>query len=82
MPIIRSAKKKLRQDKKRSYVNSYVEKQMKEAIQKARRAKDKKGLAKIVATAFSKIDVAVKKKIIHKSKANRLKSRISRILKK
>ncbi len=78
MPIIKSAKKKLRQDKKRTLTNKTYETKLKKAIHAVKAAKGKSGLAKLVATAYSVIDRAAKSKVIHKGRADRLKSRISR----
>lgn len=79
MPIIKSAKKKLRQDKKRRTVNSRYEKAVKSAMTKLKKAKDKKKRAELIRKAYSVIDRAAKKKVIHKNKASRLKSMVSRM---
>lgn len=71
MPIIKSAKKKLRQDKSRHARNRSVRKGVKRAIKKA--------TAKTVSTAYSAIDKAAKKGVIHKRKAARLKSRVGKL---
>lgn len=72
MPIIKSAKKKLRQDKVRKSLNRVIRSTFKKAIKKS------SGTKKDIATAYSKIDKAAKKRVIHKKKAARLKSRIAR----
>lgn len=72
MPVIKSAIKKLKQDKKHEKSNKKIEKKMGETIKKAGRSKSEK----TVASAFSAIDKAVKANIIHKNKAARLKSRL------
>jgi small subunit ribosomal protein S20 len=78
MPIIKSARKKLRQDKKRTAENTQYEKEIKEAIRAVKKGgKDVVGLVK---RAYSKIDKAAKRNIIHKNKANRLKSEISKLI--
>jgi len=74
MPITKSAKKKLRQDKKKTMVNKICRGKMKAAIKKARVKKTKKSLQEV----YKVLDRAVKRKIIHKNKAGRLKSRLSR----
>ncbi len=80
MPIIKSAKKKLKQDKKRKLVNSKYKDAYEKAIKKLAKTKgDKKTLLKEV---YSKVDKAWKKKIISKKKASRLKSRVSKLLSK
>lgn len=79
MPIIKSAKKKLRKDKKRTTHNLSYEKAYREAIQLAK--KGGSNITKLVNQAFSKIDKAAKRKVIHKNKASRLKSIVSKLLK-
>jgi small subunit ribosomal protein S20 len=76
MPIIRSAKKKLRQDKKRTSVNLIVKKKVKAAI-KAYRANPTPSLLQ---KSFSSLDIAAKKNVYHKNKSNRLKARLSKLL--
>jgi small subunit ribosomal protein S20 len=73
MPIIQSAEKKLRQDKKRHEVNVLVKAQLKAAVKKARLNPSPELFSK----AFSALDTAAKKHIIHKNTAARLKSRLS-----
>lgn len=72
MPIIHSAIKKLRQDKKRTLRNETMVNILKKAVKIARRTPTKSHLAK----AYSVLDQAVKKNVIHKNKAARLKSRL------
>ena len=79
MPIIKSAKKKLRQDKKKHKVNDRYRSEIRKAFKQAKKAK-KKELPALVTKAYSLIGKAAKKKVIHKNKANRLKSRISKLL--
>ena len=78
MPIIKSAIKKVRQDKKRTIRNSRQKKVLKEAIKKYKETKIIKDYPKLV----SLIDKAVKRNLIHKNKAARLKSQFSKIGKK
>lgn len=77
MPVIKSAKKKLRTDKRRTKVNRVYRRKLREALKEARVKKTKKS----VKTAYSALDKAAKKKIIHKNKAARLKSRLVRKVK-
>ena len=74
MPLIKSAKKKLKQDKKRSVLNLIYKKNYKDLLKQAK--VDKK--PGIVKKAISSIDKAVKKGIIHVNKAARLKSQITK----
>lgn len=76
MPIIKSAKKKMRQDKKRRSVNLKTLTSLKRAIADARKKPSVENLKK----ASSIIDQATKKGIIHKNKASRLKSRLAKKL--
>lgn len=79
MPIIKSAKKKLKQDKKRQLLNKVYVSKYKQAIRNL--AKNKKG-KDALKSIYSLVDKAVKKKIIKKEKAARLKSRAAKFLKK
>lgn len=76
MPLIKSAKKKLRQDKKRTLERAKVEEHLKDAVKKATAS----ATEKTVKEAFSLLDKAAKRHIIHKNKAARIKSRISHLL--
>lgn len=81
MPIIKSAQKKLRKDRKRTEHNVGLKRTLKEAVKtftKSASVKSKKG-NKALAATFSTIDKAAKKNIIHKNKAARMKSRISKL---
>lgn len=75
MPILPSAIKKLRADKRRQKENLKLKRVYKAALKTARTKKTKATLAK----AFSALDRAAKKKVIHKNKASRLKSRLNRL---
>lgn len=75
MPNTHSAKKKLRQDKKRLKTNLLVKENYKKAISLYKRKPTKQLLKKV----FSTLDQAAKKKIIHANKAARLKSRLSKL---
>lgn len=81
MPIIKSAKKKLRQDQKRTLGNKKYEADYKKAIKAARKTKSKSELDSLIKKAFSAIDRAIKKKVIHKNKGARLKSGIAKLAK-
>ncbi|RJR14576.1 30S ribosomal protein S20 [Candidatus Microgenomates bacterium] len=78
MPIIKSAIKKMHQDRKRRQVNLLV----KEAYKKALKHAKKSPTQKTISGAFSALDTAAKKHIIHKNKAARLKSSLSHLLSK
>lgn len=74
MPNLKSAKKKLRQDKKRQSKNLVYKKGYKKALKSALTKKTKS----LVSKAFSLIDKAAKKRVIHRNKAARLKQRLSK----
>lgn len=74
MPIIKSAIKKVRKDKIRTARNKKQELALKSAVKKARVTKS----AKDIQAAFSALDKAAKVNLIHKNKASRLKSRLSK----
>jgi small subunit ribosomal protein S20 len=78
MPVIKSAKKKLRADKKRTIQNKGVKNLVKELVKKAKASKSEKAVIEAVVA----IDKATKKNIFHKNKAARFKSTLSKLLSK
>ena len=78
MPVIKSAKKKLRVDIKRESVNKKVRSFVDLIVKIAQR----KPTPKSVQKAFKVIDKAVKNNIMHKNKAARLKSKLSKLISK
>lgn len=76
MPIIKSAIKKMHQDKKRTARNRQVETNIKTLVKKMRRNPSKKLLLEV----SSALDKASKTNLIHLNKASRLKSRLSKLL--
>jgi len=76
MPITSSAIKKLRADKRKALVNKRIRTQALKAVKSFRAKPEKKSLAGV----FSSIDRAAKKGIFHKKKADRLKSRLSKLV--
>lgn len=78
MPVIKSAIKKLRKDRKREKVNDVF----REAMDKAIKAAKKTPTQKTASLAFSVIDKAVKNHLLHKNKAARMKSGITKLLPK
>ncbi len=74
MPILKNAKKALRASKRKQIVNRGVKTQVKTNLDKVLKGKEAKDLP----AAFSAIDKAVKKNLIHKNKAARLKARASK----
>jgi small subunit ribosomal protein S20 len=75
MPVTKSARKKLRKDKKRELANKKLKNLLKKSIKTAK--KDPK--YKNIQEAISLIDKAAKKNIIHKNKAARIKSSLAKI---
>ena len=76
MPVIKSAKKKLKVDKKRESANKKAESFINLVIKKAQ----KKPTEASIKVAFKAIDKGVKKDIFHKNKAARIKSRLSKLI--
>ncbi|PIQ71476.1 30S ribosomal protein S20 [Candidatus Roizmanbacteria bacterium CG_4_10_14_3_um_filter_39_13] len=78
MPNIQSAKKKMRKDVTRTKGNAVYLKAIESAIKgllKLKGAQDEKKVKKTI----SLIDKAAKRKVFHKNKASRLKSRITKL---
>lgn len=75
MPVIKSAKKKLRKDKRREKANLKVTGTMKKVLKESRKTLT----VKKISEAAKAIDKAAKKSIIHKNKAARLKSRLYKL---
>lgn len=78
MPVIKSAKKKLRADRKRTSANKKTESAIDLAIKKVQR----KPTPENIRLAFKMIDKTVKKGIFHKNKGARIKSKLSKLLNK
>ena len=78
MPNIKSAEKKLRKDIKRTSANMSYKKTVSKTVKNMSKIKDKGGAVEELKKAYSIIDKAAKKKLIHPNKAARLKSQISK----
>jgi small subunit ribosomal protein S20 len=78
MPVTTSAKKALRRDKRRTLINKPVRSKMKSAIQKTNEDPNPENIS----AAYSAIDRASKKRVIHANKADRIKSRLKHNAKK
>ena len=76
MPVLEHAKKKLRQDKVRTVRNKKVKELFKKLLKDAKVSKK----AEDVSKAFSSIDKAAKHHILHKNKAARMKSALSKLV--
>ncbi|OGK62225.1 30S ribosomal protein S20 [Candidatus Roizmanbacteria bacterium RIFOXYB2_FULL_38_10] len=79
MPNIRSAKKKVRKDIKRTKHNVFYRDAIKKAITIITKLKGGEGSGEKIKKTVSLIDKAAKKKVIHKNKASRLKSRVMKL---
>lgn len=77
MPILKNAKKALRVSKRKAEQRRPIKSKVKTVLDAVKKAPS----AKTVSTAFSAIDRAVKRNILHKKKAARLKSQVSRLVK-
>ena len=80
MPILKSAKKKMRKDKKRTIANAKMIKAYQDILKKIKKGKG--DLKKLIQDFYSKIDKTAKKKLIHKNKASRLKAQVNKLIKK
>ncbi|MBM3205587.1 30S ribosomal protein S20 [Candidatus Shapirobacteria bacterium] len=78
MPVIKSAKKALRRDQRRTVINKKIKQDIKAILKKTRQ----NPVAKNLAQAARILDRAAKKKVIHPQKANRLKSRLAKLVAK
>jgi small subunit ribosomal protein S20 len=75
MPLLKNAKKALRASQRKQVINTRVRSRVKTYYDKVKKTKAEADLP----AAFSAIDKAVKKNLIHKNKAARLKSSLARL---
>jgi len=81
MPNLKAAKKHVRQTKKRTERNRRIKNELKTLKKKLMRAikeGDKESSIEIYKKVVSKLDMAAKKKVIHKGNADRNKSRLAK----
>jgi small subunit ribosomal protein S20 len=76
MPILSSAKKALRSSAKKAAFNRVVKSKLKTALDSVKKAP----ATDTVSAAFSKIDKAVKRNLMHRNKAARLKSQVAKLV--
>ncbi|MCL5004581.1 MAG: 30S ribosomal protein S20 [Patescibacteria group bacterium] len=84
MPIIKSAKKALRQSTKRRKVNVKRKTELKSVIKQFKKLvaeKKKEEAQKYLSSVYKKLDKSAKVNLIKKNKASRLKSRLSKLIK-
>ena len=74
MPVTKTAKRALRSSKKKAKVNSSILSTLEIAIRTAKKSATAKNIQKV----FSLTDRAAKNKVIHKNKAARIKSSLSK----
>ncbi|GIK84376.1 MAG: hypothetical protein BroJett025_09980 [Patescibacteria group bacterium] len=77
MPILANARKAQRVSKKKTEVNSRVKSIVKTMVDKVKKTPSAANLA----TAYSALDTAVRKHLLHKNKAARVKSQLSKLAK-
>lgn len=83
MPVTKSAKKALRQNKRKRIINLRRDQKMKSLIKQVRvliRAKKKDEALKHLSQAYQAIDKAFKRGVIKKNTAARKKSRLSKAI--
>lgn len=78
MPIIKSAKKALRQSRKKRVFNEAQKKTLKAIVKKFRKSLNAEDLSLV----YKKLDKAAKTNIIKKNRAARLKSRLTHLMAK
>lgn len=78
MPITKQAIKKMHHDRARTKANARVSDQLKKLVKTMRKNPSKKTLSQ----TFQALDKAAKHGIVHANRAARLKSRLSRLIKK
>jgi len=78
MPILRNAKKALRASKKKTIINGQVKSKLKSTIDEMK----KSPTADKLSSVFSAVDRGVKKNILQKNKAARIKASLSKLLNK
>jgi len=78
MPVTKTAKRALRSSRKKEEVNKKIISNLEIAIRAAKKSKTSKAIIEAISLA----DRASKKKVIHKNKAARIKSTLSKLLPK
>lgn len=85
MPITPSAKKALRQSKKRNLKNLQFKKKFKITVKEFRKEVEAKSIEKaknLLPSVYQAVDKAAKKGVIKKNTASRYKSRLTQLLNK
>lgn len=82
MPNIKSAKKRVRSNGRKEKVNTIITSSMRTAIKKFEKdvkAGNKEEASKSLNTAYQRVDKAMKNGLVHKNKAARVKSRLTKL---
>ena len=82
MPNIKSAKKRVRSNERKEKINTIVTSSMRTAIKKFEKdvkAGNKEEASKSLNTAIQRVDKAMKNGLVHKNKAARVKSRLTKL---
>jgi len=84
MPLIKSAKKAMRTSLRQKEENDLTRAKVKNAVKgfKIALTQKSKETQELLKNAFKELDIAAKKNVIHKNKASRIKSRLSKALSK
>lgn len=85
MPITKSAKKALRQNKRRRARNLRQSRAFKDEVKSLKKfiaAKDKKSANELLPSVYKALDKAVKTNVLKKNTAARLKSRLTKVVNK
>ncbi len=77
MPLLANARKALRVSKKKTEVNSRVKSILKTMVDKMKKSPSAENLR----NAYSTVDTSVKKHLMHKNKAARVKAQLSKLAK-
>ncbi len=77
MPVTKTAKRALRASRRKEIINKKVLSSLESIVRLAKKSKKESEIRKAIST----VDRAAKKKTIHKNKAARIKSSLSKILK-
>ncbi len=78
MPVIKSAIKKLRKDRMRETKNDEFRKTLRDTMRKVKKSSSD---LKVLQEAYSVVDKAAKKNLLHPNKAARMKSQIAKLIK-
>jgi len=78
LPTLVSSKKRLRQESVRQRRNATVKSALRTAIKRLRDNRDAKAAPELLGQAFSKLDKAVKRNVVHRRTAARIKSRLAK----